>query len=91
MQYFKNSTGKNNKFPKLSERVFYFMESKEGAEVMTQVVEEYANKKVLERDKETAKSLLQNGASVELIKKSIPTLSVEFIEKISRQLTSVEQ
>ncbi|WP_251206051.1 hypothetical protein [Acetatifactor aquisgranensis] len=58
---------------------------------MTQVVEEYANKKVLERDKETAKSLLQNGASVELIKKSIPTLSVEFIEKISRQLTSVEQ
>lgn len=91
MQYFKNSTGKNNKFPKLSERVFYFKESKEGAEVMTQVVEEYANKKVLERDKETAKSLLQNGASVELIKKSIPTLSVEFIEKISRQLTSVEQ
>lgn len=58
---------------------------------MTQVVEEYANKKVLERDKETAKSLLQNGASVELIKKSIPTLSVEFIEKISRQLTAVEQ
>jgi len=58
---------------------------------MTQVVEEYANKKVLERDKETAKSLLQNGASVELIKKSIPTLSVEFIEKIRRQLTSVEQ
>lgn len=58
---------------------------------MTQVVEEYANKKVLERDKETAKSLLQNGASVELIKKSIPTLSVEFIEKISRQLTPVEQ
>jgi hypothetical protein len=91
MQYFKNSTGKNNKFPKLSERVFYFKESKEGAEVMTQVVEEYANKKVLERDKETAKSLLQNGASVELIKKSIPTLSVEFIEKISRQLTPVEQ
>ncbi len=58
---------------------------------MTQVVEEYANKKVLERDKETAKSFLQNGASVELVKKSIPTLSVEFIEKLSRQLTSVEQ
>ena len=91
MQYFKNSTGKNNKFPKLSERVFYFKESKEGADAMAQIVEEYANKKVLERDKETAKSLLQNGASVELIRKSIPTLSVEFIEKISRQLTSVEQ
>ncbi len=65
MQYFKNSTGKNNKFPKLSDRVYYFKESKEGADAMTQIVEEYANKKVLERDKETAKSLLQNGASVE--------------------------
>ena len=91
MQYFKNSTGKNNKFPKLSERVYYFKESKERADAMTQVVEEYANKKVLERDKETAKSFLQNGASVELVKKSIPTLSVEFIEKLSRQLTAVEQ
>ena len=58
---------------------------------MTQVVEEYANKKVLERDKETAKSFLRNGASVELVKKSIPTLSVEFIEALSRQLTTVEQ
>lgn len=91
MQYFKNSTGKNSKFPKLSDRVYYFKESKEGADAMTQVVEEYANKKVLERDKETAKSFLQNGASVELVKKSIPSLSVEFIEKLSRQLTTVEQ
>jgi len=91
MQYLKNSTGKNNKFPKLSDRVCYFKESKEGADAMTQIVEEYANKKVLERDKETAKSFLQNGASVELVKKSIPTLSVEFIEKLSRQLTTVEQ
>ena len=61
MQYFKNSTGKNNKFPKLSERVFYFKESKEGAEVMTQVVEEYANKKVLERDKETPNHFYRTG------------------------------
>lgn len=91
MQYFKNSTGKNSKFPKLSDRVYYFKESKEGADAMTQVVEEYANKKVLERDKETAKLFLQNGASVELVKKSIPTFSVEFIEKLNRQLTTIEQ
>jgi len=86
MQYFKNSTGKNSKFPKLSDRVYYFKESKEGADAMTQVVEEYANKKVLERDKETAKSLIQNGVPADLVIKSIPTLSVEFIEKLSRQL-----
>lgn len=63
----------------------------EGADAMTQVVEEYANKKVLERDKETARLFLQNGASVELVKKSIPTLSVEFIEKLNQQLTTIEQ
>lgn len=74
-----------------TDRVYYFKESKEGADAMTQVVEEYANKRVLERDKETAKLFLQNGASVELVKKSIPTLSVEFIEKLNRQLTTVEQ
>jgi len=55
------------------------------------VVEEYANKKVLKRDKETARLLIQNGASVELVQKSIPTLSAEFIEKLSQQLTAVEQ
>ena len=91
MQYFKNSTGKNNKFPKLSDRVSFFKESKKGVDAMTQVVEEYANKRVLERDKETAKSLLQNGASVELVRKSIPTLTVEFIEKLSQQLTGIKQ
>ena len=95
MQYFKNSTGKNNKFPKLSDRVYYFKESKEGADAMTQVVEDYFKKRISEQisehDKETARLFLQNGASVELVKKSIPTLSVEFIEKLSRQLTAVEQ
>ena len=95
MQYFKNSTGKNNKFPKLSDRVYYFKESKEGADVMTQVVEDYFKKRmseqISEHDKETARLFLQNGASVELVKKSIPTLPVEFIEKLSQQLTTVEQ
>lgn len=43
-----------------------FKESKEGAEVMTKVGEEYASKKVLERNKETEKSLLQNGVLADL-------------------------
>lgn len=91
MQYFKNSTGQNSKFPKLSDRVKYFKESKEGADAMTQVVEEYASQKVLERDKETAKSLLQNGVPADVIIKSIPTISMEFIEKLYRQLATVKK
>lgn len=58
---------------------------------MTQIVEEYASKKVLERDKETAKSLLQNGVSADVVIKSIPTISMEFIEKLRRQFTTVEE
>lgn len=91
MQYFKNSTGQNSKFPKLSNRVKYFKESKEGADAMTQIVEEYASKKVFERDKETAKSLLQNGVPADVVIKSIPTISMEFIEKLHRQLATVEK
>ncbi len=91
MQYFRNSTGQNSKFPKLSNRVKYFKESKEGADAMTQIVEEYASKKVLERDKETAKSLLQNGVPADVVIKSIPTISMEFIEKLRRQLATVEK
>ena len=94
MQYFKNSIGKNDKFPRLSDRVSYFKNSKEGADAMTQVVEDYFQKRmseqISEHDKETARLFLQNGASVELVKKSIPTLSVEFIETLSRQLTAIE-
>lgn len=91
MQYFKNSTGKNGKFPRLSDRVYYFKESKEGAEAMTQAVEEYAEKRVLEREKEMARSLLQNGGSIELVKKIIPALSPEYIEKLQQQLSNIRQ
>lgn len=86
MQYFKNTTGANSKFPKLSNRVKYFKESQEGADTMTQAVEEYFNKRISEHDKETARSLLLNGVSVDLIQKSIPTLPLDFIEKLNMQL-----
>lgn len=58
---------------------------------MTQIVEEYASKKVLERDKETAKSLLQNGVPADVVIKSIPTISMEFIEKLHRQLANLSE
>ena len=48
-------------------------------------------RKSAEEAEETVKVLLQNGASVDLIKKSFPTLSVEYIEKIDQQLSVVGQ
>lgn len=58
---------------------------------MTQAVEEYAEKRVLEREKEMARSLLQNGGSIELVKKIIPALSPEYIEKLQQQLSNIRQ
>lgn len=91
MQYFKNTEGENNKFPKLSKRVKYFKESQEGADSMSDVVEEYFKKRMAEHDKETAKTFLQNGASVELVRKSIPTLSPDIIKRLSEQLMVSEK
>lgn len=86
MQYFKNTVGGNSKFPKLSNRVKYFKESQKGGNAMSQTFEEYVQKTITEHDKETAISFLQNGASVELVRKSIPTLSPDDIEELSKQI-----
>ncbi len=90
MQYFKKTAGENRKFPKLSNRVKYFRESQKGADTMSQMFEEYVQETVAERiaehDRELAKTFLQNGASAELVRKSIPTLSMDEIQKLSKQL-----
>ena len=65
----------------------YFKKSQEGAASMSDIVEEYFRKRIAEEmaehDKETAKSFLQNGVSVELVRKSIPTLSLELIKELN--------
>ena len=91
MQYFKTTKGANSKFPRLSKRVRYFKESQEGADNMSDVVEKYFQKRMTEHDKETAKTFLQNGVSVELVRKSIPTLSEDDIEELNEQLMLAEK
>lgn len=58
---------------------------------MCQLVEDYANAKALEREKATeiknATNFLLNGVSVEVVAKSIPSLSLEFIQELSSQIT----
>lgn len=52
---------------------------------MFQIVEEYATKKVQQRDIETATELLKNGVSVDIIVNSIPSLTREFILDLSKK------
>lgn len=57
---------------------------------MCELVEEYAKKYVEEEVKKaeikTALNLLQNGISVELVVKSLPSLSEQFVKELQAQL-----
>lgn len=86
MQYFRNSNGSNPKFQKLSKRVNYLKESQKEVNTMSSVIEEYTNKRLEEALKETAINFLKNGASVELVAKSLPSLSLELIQQLKQQL-----
>ena len=57
---------------------------------MSQMFEEYVQKTITEHDKELARNLLQNGVSVDLVRKSIPFLSLDDIEELSEQLALAE-
>ncbi|MDO5416708.1 MAG: Rpn family recombination-promoting nuclease/putative transposase [Lachnospiraceae bacterium] len=98
MQYFKHSNGRNRKFPKLSNRIRYFKESQEGVKSMSSAFEDYMNQKIQEKlqeklkeelqveNEKTARAFLTNGASIDLVAKSLPSLTREFIENLNRQL-----
>lgn len=62
---------------------------------MTQVIEDYFEKwiaeQISEHEKETAKLFIQNGGTVEVLKKFIPTLSAEYIKELYKQHTTDEQ
>jgi predicted transposase/invertase (TIGR01784 family) len=90
MQYFKKSVGEHDNFIKLCNRVKYFKESQEGVSNMCQVMEDYAAEKVKEKDIQTATNLLKNGVSVSLIVNSIPTLTQNEVEELSRKVENNE-
>jgi predicted transposase/invertase (TIGR01784 family) len=87
MQYFKKSIGEHHGFQKLCSRVKYFKESQEGVSEMCQLVEDYAAEKQRQTNVETATNLLKNGVSVEVIAKSMPSLTYEFIAELSKSLS----
>ena len=77
MQYFKKSTGVHQKFQK---RVT------EMCELVEEYAKKYAEEEVKKAKIKTALNLLQNGASVELVVKSLPSLSEQFVRELQAQL-----
>lgn len=86
MQYMANTKGECSEFPRLSARVKYFKEEQEGVKSMSKAVEEYAKERamreVVEAAEESAENLFRNGASLELVEKSILILTGERIRQI---------
>ena len=86
MQYFKKSVGQNSKFPKTCHRVDYFKKTREGASIMCKLVEDYAAEKLRQSEIRTASNLLENGVSVDIVAKSIPSLTRDYILELSKKI-----
>ena len=90
MQYFENSNGINPKFEKLSYRVEQLKNDETEVTTMTSVFDEYAEEVAQERVNEAIIRLLKAGASIELVLKAFPSLSIDDIQKLQqKELTSV--
>lgn len=53
---------------------------------MCKLVEDYATEKLRQAEIQTASNFLRNGVSVDIVAKSIPSLSREFILELSRKV-----
>ena len=92
MQYFVNSSGCHEKFKAVCNRVNYLKEVNEGVNSMSSVIERYAEEyaqqyheeRVTEREKTAAIRLLKEEASVELVAKVFPSLSIEDIKQLQQ-------
>lgn len=92
MRIFKESDAYDfEKFPNVSKRKREFKESEGGETEVCELVEMYgrqcAEKATKESAKETAYNLLKNGASYELVKKSIMLLTDEELQEIYHKVT----
>ena len=84
MKYMKNTKGKHPLFPKLSARVEYLREEKEGVTEMCEAVERYAQERAKEEAKDTAVRLMQNGIDFEVVVKCVIQLTREELEELRK-------
>lgn len=78
----------NKKFPLLSKKVWYYKNDEGGKENMCQIVDDYAQERVLEESLINIKKLFLNGGSLELAINTFENISKETIENIYEEVTS---
>ena len=78
------------KFPKISKRKKYFLEEEGGKQEMCDIVENYAKEYAREKEKETTRKLFENGATFELVRAAIDSLSSEELKTIYDEVQKQE-
>lgn len=94
LQYMKNTQGGNRTFPRISERVRYFKEEQKGVREMCELIEQYAQERAEKVSREAAAKvsreaaieLFYNGASYEMVRKSLKNLTKEELDKIYEEI-----
>jgi len=76
------------KFPRVSGRKKQFKESEGGSEPMCDLVENYARECAEEAERNNALKFFQNGATYELVRASITSLSDEELQKLYQEATA---
>ena len=82
MECFTKEQFQHEKFPLLSKRVWYYKNEERGVQTMCQIVEEYAEEKVLLTTVENIRNLFMNGCSLEVVVASFQNLTEEQIRII---------
>lgn len=88
MECFLQEQVDNKKFPLLSKKVWYYKNDEGGKENMCQIVDDYAQERVLEESLINIKKLFLNGGSLELAINTFENISKETIENIYEEVTS---
>lgn len=82
MECFMKEQLDNRRFPLLSKRAWYYKNEESGLKIMCQIVEEYAEEKILEKTVKNIRSLFENGCSLDVVVASFHDLTEEQIKTI---------
>lgn len=74
------------KFPKISARKKQFLDEERGVGRMCELVDNFVKENIIEKSKEFAKRFFENGASYEVVRKSIDSLTDEELKEIFEQV-----
>lgn len=90
MKCFTQEHVNNQKFPMLSNKVWYYKNDEGGIRIMCKIVEDYANSKVERENLKTIENLFRHNCALDIVIASFNTISEEIIRKIYEEVNGVK-